>query len=88
MNFTSLSEMMDFGKPCNLTISEKNKCATCVASLVFLHGMKCAILVKRSTTTMMESNPRCLFDKPKTNSKLTKSHGLFEMGKGVYNPSF
>ena len=71
-----------------MTISVKNKCATCVASLVFLQGMKCAILVKRSTTTMMELNPRCVFGGPKTKSKLTESHGLFGKGKGVYNPVF
>ena len=89
VNFTFLPEVIYFGKPCNLTIYVRNKWATCVAALVLLQGTKCAILVKQSTSaTMIDSYPLCVLDKPKTKSKLTESHGLSRIGRGVYNLVF
>ena len=47
--------MIDKGSPCSLKMSLKNRAATCEASVVFEHGVKCAIFENLSTTTMMES---------------------------------
>lgn len=42
-------------KPCKQEFPLKNKLAMFVASLVFLHGMKCAIFKKLWITKKMES---------------------------------
>jgi hypothetical protein len=62
--------------------SLKNKFAMCVASLVFWHGMKCAIFENLSTTTKMESTTLYVLGKPNTKSMLIASHGLSGMGNG------
>jgi hypothetical protein len=63
-------------------ISLKNRFAMCVASVVFWHGMKCAILENLSITTKMESTPLCVLGNPNTKSLLIASHGLFGLGNG------
>ena len=67
-NSVSLSLVIVFGTPCNHTTSLKNKCATRIASFVFLQGMKWAILEKRSTTTNIESWLLWVCGSPKTKS--------------------
>ena len=87
-NVVSLSEIMLLGNPCNLTTSLKNWLETCVASLVFKKGMKCAIFENMSTITRIESWPIWVLGNPKTKSILTASQGLLGMGNGWYNPTF
>ncbi len=60
---------------------------TCPWAVAFsLVGMKCAILLNQSTTTMMASKP---LDGGKVNMKSmeTLSHGPSEMGNGRNNPA-
>ncbi len=92
MNFTSRSETIVLGtpcsriislknkfatcEPCSRIISLKNKFATCEASSVLWHGMKCAILEKRSTTTNIESCPCLDLGKPNTKSMLMSDQGV------------
>ena len=57
VNFESLSEVMFFCIPwCFTTLSKYNQPTSC-AIAVSRVGIKCAILLTLSTTTMMESNP-------------------------------
>jgi hypothetical protein len=78
----SLFETILLGNPWSLTISLKNKFATCVASLVFWHGIKCFIFENLSTTTNMESNHLCVLGNPNTKSMFIASQGLFGIGNG------
>lgn len=72
----------------NETISLKNKWATCVASLVFQHGIKWGIFINMYINTSVESFHWCILNKPKKNYIVIDYHGLLGMGKGVYNPTF
>ena len=83
VNLTSRSDTMVCGRPCSRTISLKNKVAMCEASFVLEHGIKCAILEKRSTTTNMESCPFLDLGSPSTKSMLISDHGAIGIGKGV-----
>ena len=58
------------------------------ASIVFLQGIKCAILEKRSTTKNIESNPRWVRDSPRTKSILMSVQGWVGTGNGMYKPPF
>jgi hypothetical protein len=53
----------------------------------FFNGMKCAILLNQSTTTMITSNP---FDGGKLTMKSmdTLSHGHLGIGNGCNNPIY
>ena len=51
MNFISLSEIKDLGILCNLVASLKYNSVMCVASLVLLNAMKCAMFKNISTIT-------------------------------------
>jgi hypothetical protein len=62
-------------------LSEK-KFATSVASLVFWHGIKCAIFKNLSTTKNIESLPLCVLVNPNTKSMLIASQGLSGIGNG------
>lgn len=80
MNFTSRSEVRLRGTPCNRTISSKKWCAITRAFEVFLQDTKWAIFENLSTTTMMESFPLFVCDRPSTKSKLRSSQ--IESGMG------
>lgn len=56
-NLVSLSELILRSSTCNATIYQKNKTTTLVATLVFLHGMKCFVFKKLSTTRIIKSWP-------------------------------
>lgn len=46
------------------------------ASIVFRHGIKCAILENLSTARKIESIPLCVRGKPRMKSMLTSVHKL------------
>ena len=84
---TSQSKTMQRGMPWTRTISLKKILAVRGASMVLAQGTKCVILLKRSTTTNIES---CCFQvrgKPRTKSKLTSCHGYSRTGSGRYCPA-
>src|SRR5579875_2343442 len=51
VNLGSLSETIDFGRPCSLTISSTNSHDNCDAVIVVLSGMTCTLEVSLHTTT-------------------------------------
>ncbi len=51
------SETISAGSPCCAKISRRKTRASSGASMVLMVGMNRAILVRRSTTTRMQSNP-------------------------------
>ena len=59
-NILSRSITIEFGIPCLLMISSTNFSATCFAVNGCFKVMKCAILLNRSTTTMILSKPPTL----------------------------
>lgn len=61
--FTSLSDIIFFETPCNLTTSQINTFATSLAGNVDLTEMKCATFVNLSKVTMMESCYLIICDK-------------------------
>src|SRR2546430_4164299 len=79
---------MDLGTPCSRTTSRKINPAMCIASEVFLQGIKCAIFEYRSTTTKTESTPRCVRGNPKAKSIERSSQMPCGIGSGVYKPVF
>ena len=82
----SLSDIIVFGTPCNFTISVKYNLAMCLASSTLVQAMKWAILENLSTTTMIESFPRCVLGKAMKKSMVKCSQGLLATGKGMYSP--
>jgi len=58
-----------------------------LASSTLWHGIKCAILEKRSTTTNIESTPLEVLGSPRTKSILISSQGVEATCKGVYIPA-
>ena len=74
------------GTPCRRTISLKTNSAMCEASSLLWQGIKCAILLKRSTTTKIESLPLLVRGNPRTKSIEMSSQETLGMGKGVYKP--
>ncbi len=85
VNFGSRSETMSFGRPWCLKMWEKNNLPVSWAVASSFVGMKCTILLNRSTTTMMASNP---LDGGKLTMKSmdTLSHDPSGIGKVVTNP--
>ena len=83
-----LQTSLDLGRPWRQTTSRKNKCATCEASIVLLHGIKCAIFENISTTTKTESCFLKVQGRPNTKSMLRCSHGAKGIGRKVYSPVF
>jgi hypothetical protein len=83
VNFGSRSKSMSFGRPWCLKTCVKNSLHVSSVVASSFVGMKCAILLNRSTTTMMASNP---LDGGKLTMKSmdTLSHGPLGIGKG-YN---
>jgi len=53
-----------------------------LASSTLWQGMKCVILLNRSTTTKIDLKPNCVLGK----SMLISTQGPQATGKGVYNP--
>lgn len=53
-----------------------------------LHGTTCVIFKKRSTITIIESNPFFVFSKLRINSKLKSFQIVSNIGKGMYNLVF
>jgi hypothetical protein len=76
----SLYKTILLGNPWSLIISLKNKFATHVASLVFWHGIKCAIFENLSMTTNMESIPLYVLENPNSKSTVISSQGLSGIG--------
>ena len=50
-NYGPLSEIIQFGNPCNFQILSLNNCASLSMLILFVVGIKCAIFVSLSTTT-------------------------------------
>ncbi len=77
---------LSFGRPWCLKMWEKNNLPVSWAVASSLVGMKCAILLNQSTTTMMASNP---LDGGKFTMKSmdTLSHGPSGIGKGCNKPA-
>jgi len=57
-----------------------------LASSTLWHGIKCAILEKRSITTKMESTALEVLESLRIKSILISSQGVEATGKGVYIP--
>jgi hypothetical protein len=74
------------GIQCKRTISLKNNSTICEASSFLWHGIKCAILLNRSTTTKMESLTYFVRGKPRIKSMDMSSQGTLGIGSGVYKP--
>ena len=87
-NLISLSEVMDLGTSCSLTISRKKRLAMFTASEIFLQARKCSILLYVSATTKTELKPLCVFGSPNTKSIMRSSHMVLGMRSGVYSPVF
>lgn len=81
----SRSDTSDSGRPWSLTISFIKCSVIRAAALLFLHGKKCAILEKRSTTTQIASFLACERGNPVMKSNERSSHGRAGMGSGIYN---
>ena len=80
INILSLSDMIEIGKLCNLTISDTNTIATERAENECFNLIKWAYLESLSTTTNSVSNPSN-FGKPSTKSMVIWSHtGLVRAG--------
>lgn len=87
-NLESRSEVMVLGIPCRRTTSRKKRFAVFTALCVLWQWIKCAILVKRSTTTKAESLPHCVRGNPSTKSMEISSQGVLGTSKGMYKPVF
>lgn len=74
------SDVIDHGNPWMRTISLKNKFDMALASLVFLHAKKCAILDNLSTTTKTKSLLRCVLGRPSTKSMEMSLQGSSGVG--------
>ncbi len=86
VNFGFRSDTMSFGRPWCLNTCVKNNLPVSWAVALSLVGMKCAILLNRSTTTMIASNP---LDGGKLTMKSmdTLSHSPSGIGNGCNNPT-
>ena len=82
VDLASLSEIIIFGTPCNLTISFRNPYATWAIPKVDFTGMKCATFVKVSTTTITESCWYLVLGNPVMKSIQTVSHFHSAICKG------
>jgi len=57
-----------------------------LASSTLWHGIKCAILLKQSTTTKIKLNTLWVLGRPRMKSMLISYQGVETTGKGVYKP--
>ena len=83
----SLSDTMDTGAPCSLTISSTYNCAYLSREWVLLVAMKWADFVNLSTITQIASCPRCVLGSPVTKSIVILSHFYSGMDKGCSKPA-
>jgi len=79
---------MDFGTPCNLTISLKSSPATLITSIVFLLGIKYVIFEYLSTTTKIESIPHWVCRRPNKKSMEISFQRCSGIGRDMYKPIF
>jgi hypothetical protein len=86
MNWGPLSEIIVNGRPWSQNMCAINKLANSFASTSVRQGTKCCSLVRRSTTTHMESQP---FDQgmPVTKSIDMSCQGLSGTGRGRNTPN-
>lgn len=82
-DFLSRSEVIDTGRR---TSSLKKSFETWWAVVVFRHGMECAILKNRSTTTNITSLSRCVVGNPNTKFIEMLSQGALDIGRCMYKP--
>src|SRR5436305_11939201 len=82
VNLASLSDTMDWGRPCNRKMQSKKSLAVSGAVAVVLVGAKCTILEKVSTKTTMASCPALLLGSwvMKSMCNVTGLRGGFEDG--------
>jgi hypothetical protein len=82
----SLSETMLLGRLWSLTTSLKNIFATCIASLVFYHGIKCHL---RKSIHHKKYGIKYSLCPWQSHHKIhASSQGLSGIGNGWYNPMF
>ena len=86
MKCRPLSDTMSVGTPCFEKTCCTNSWASCGVVSVFNVGMKIAILVKRSTTTKIESW-LSLVGSPSIKSMESELHGRSGMGKNRRGPN-
>jgi hypothetical protein len=87
VNFTSQSDMIDWGRPCNLkTWSKKILAVSGVVAMVQV-GMKCTILEKVSMKMMMASKPALVTGSCVMKSMDTCSQGVLGVGRGCRRPA-
>ncbi len=87
VNFGSRSDTMSLERSWCLNTCVKNNLFVSWAMALSLVGMKCVILLNRSTTTMIASNP---LDGGKLTMKSmdTLSHSLLRINNGRNNPTY
>jgi len=79
-NIESLSDTILLGSPCKRTTSLKKRFAIKQASSTLWHGIKLAILEKRTTTTKIESIPFNVLGRPKIKSiEISVEHRSFDV---------
>ena len=87
VNLGSLSDMMEVGALCLLTISFTYNLASLSNEKEILIGMKWAVFVNLSTITQMASLPLAVLGRPTTKSIITWSHFYSGMGSGCIMPA-
>ena len=87
LNLVSLSDTILTETPCNRTISLMYLSARSSVDCPTLNGMKCADLVRRSTTTHTALFPFELRGRAVKKSIVTCSHFHSDIGKGCSNPA-
>ena len=87
VNFESRSDIIDFGRPCNLNMLSKNNLAMSGAVAVTLVGIKCTIFDSKSTTTRIESYPFFVFGNPVMKSIEITSQVFSGMSNGCIKPA-
>ncbi|CAA0833356.1 Unknown protein, partial [Striga hermonthica] len=83
VNRVSRSDTIDTGTPWSRTISRIYSLAYSFSFIVVFTGKKCAVLVRRSMITQMESFPLLVLERPTTKSIVTFSH----FHSGISNPA-
>ena len=81
VNLRSLSDIIETGTPCSLTISLINNSVSLDTDHLVLNGRKWEVFISRSTITQTPSNPACVLGKPTTKSIVMCSHFHW----GIYN---
>jgi hypothetical protein len=80
-NCGPLSDMLVFGRPCNLTTSHRNSLTSPRGSMVVRYGFNCLIFDSQSTTTQTASN-NSYSGRPVTKSIDMSCHGFCERERG------